>query len=174
MPKIEIVSESELAKLIGTSNPYAAYFVREKDGSVKVIATEQGAKHLREQLAREQQPQTSGVLPEEFRSEVLALLDSGRVRDTGHVTVDGHDAIRLESLDGTKVYVVDAATYDPIEWTTSGDGGSVTLRFAAYDQLPVDAESLKLLDLQAQHPSAQVVHGADAYNAAESRLHPHG
>ena len=174
MPKIEIVTESELAELIGTPSPYAAYFVREKGGSVKVITTEQGAKHLREHIAREQQPQTSGVLPEEFRSEVLALLDSGRVRDTGHVTVDGRDAIRLESLDGTKVLVVDAATYDPIEWTTSGDGGSVTLRFAAYEQLAVDAESLKLLDLQAQHPGAHVVYGADAYRSAESRLHPHG
>ena len=70
--------------------------------------------------------------------------------------------------------MVDAATYDPIEWTTTGDGGGVTLRFPVYEQLPVDAESLKLLDLQDQHPDAQVVRGADAYIAAEARLYPHG
>jgi hypothetical protein len=55
-----------------------------------------------------------------------------------------------------------------------GDGGGVTLRFPVYEQLPVDAESLKLLDLQDQHPDAQVVRGADAYIAAEARLYPHG
>jgi hypothetical protein len=38
----------------------------------------------------------------------------------------------------------------------------------------VDAESLKLLDLQDQHHDAQVVRGADAYIAAEARLYPHG
>ena len=115
-----------------------------------------------------------GVLPAEFRSDILALLRSGRVRVTGRVTVDGRDAIRLESLDGKKVYVVDAATYDPIEWTTTGDGGGVTLRFPVYEQLPVDAGSLKLLDLQEQHPDARVTRGADAYIAAEARLYPHG
>jgi hypothetical protein len=126
-------------------------------------------------MARERAQESTGVLPAEFRSDILALLRSGRVRVTGHVTVDGRDAIRLESLDGKKVYLVDAATYDPIEWTTTGgDGGGVTLRFPVYEQLPVDAESLKLLDLQDQHPDAQVVRGADAYIAAEARLYPHG
>jgi hypothetical protein len=87
---------------------------------------------------------------------------------------DVRDAIRLESLDGKKVYVVDASTYDPIEWTTTGNGGGVTLRFPVYEELPVDAESLKLLDLEDQHPDAQVVRGADAYIAVEARLYPHG
>ncbi len=96
-----------------------------------------------------------------------------RHRD-GRVTVDGRDAIRLESLDGKKVYIVDAATYGPIEWTTTGNGGGVTLRFGAYEGLPVDAESMQLLSLQDQHPNAQVVRGASAYIAAESRLYPHG
>jgi len=91
-----------------------------------------------------------------------------------HVTVDGRDAIRLESLDGKKVYIVDAATYDPIEWTTTGTSGGVTLRFGAYEELPVDSESMQLLSLQDQHPNAQVVRGAKPYIAAESRLYPHG
>ena len=70
--------------------------------------------------------------------------------------------------------MVDAATYDPIEWTTSGTGGSVTLRFPVYEQLPVDSESMKLLDLEAQHPDARVVRDISAYIAAEARLFPHG
>jgi hypothetical protein len=83
-------------------------------------------------------------------------------------------AIRLESVDEKKVYIVDAATYDPIEWTTTGDGGGVTLRFPVYEELPVDAQSMQLLDLQVQHPSARVVRDVNAYIAAESRLYPHG
>jgi hypothetical protein len=69
---------------------------------------------------------------------------------------------------------VDASRYDPIEWTTTGNGGGVTLRFPVYEQLPADTESLKLLDLEDQHPGAQVVRGADAYIKAEARLYPHG
>ena len=174
MPKIEIVSKTKLQKLTGSSHVSAAYLMANGAGAVKVIATAEGAKRLRQQMARKRAQESAGVLPAEFRSEILALLRSGRVRVTGHVTVDGRDAIRLESLDGKKVYVVDAATYDPIEWTTTGDGGGVTLRFPVYEQLPVDAESLKLLDLQDQHPDAQVVRGADSYIAAEARLYPHG
>jgi len=174
MPTIEIVSRSRLERLTGSTHVSAAYVMRNGAGAVKVIATAQGAARLRRQVARERARESSGPGVDEFRAGILALLDSGRVRVTGHVTVDGRDAIRLESLAGTKVYVVDAATYDPIEWTTTGNGGSVTLRFPVYEQLPVDTESLKLLDLEAQHPDAQVVRGADAYSKAEARLYPHG
>jgi hypothetical protein len=174
MPKIEIVSKSKLARLTGSSRASAAYFVGEHGGvSVKVIATEEGARKLRQELAHGDK-QRSGVLPEEFRAEIIALLESGRVRDAGHVQVDGRDAIRLESLDGKQVYVVDAATYDPIEWTSEGKGGRVTLRFPVYEQVPVDAESMQLLDLEAQHPAASVVRGPAAYISAEARLFPHG
>jgi hypothetical protein len=50
----------------------------------------------------------------------------------------------------------------------------VTLRFPDYEELPVDTESMKLLDLEAQHPDAKVVRGAAGYMAAEKRLYPHG
>ena len=49
------------------------------------------------------------------------------MRVVGRVTVDGRDAIELESLDGKSTYYVDASTYDPIEWTTKGTDGGVTL-----------------------------------------------
>ena len=151
-----------------------AYLVAKNGTTPRVIATEQGAKRLRAELAKEQGQESSGVLPEEFRAQILALLNSGRVRVVGHVTVDGRDAIKLESLDGKKTYIVDASTYDPIEWTTTGTDGGVTLRFETYEELPVNDDSLQLLDLRAQHPAASVIHGAAAYSAAESRLYPHG
>lgn len=172
-PTIEIVSKSKLEKLTGSAKVSAAYLVR-KSGRIKVIATAEGAKRLRKEQAARDGQSGSGVLPEEFRGEILALLDSGQVVETGHVTVDGRDAIRLESRDGKQIYVVDASTYAPLEWTTVGDGGSVTLRFSVYEELPVDDKSMALLDLRAQHPDAKVVRGADAYIKAEARLYPHG
>lgn len=173
MPKITIVSKSKLQKLTRDPRVNAAYLVRNGGGHPTVIATEEGAKHLRQQLARERRG-PAGPLPEDFRSDILALLSSGRVRVTGHVEVAGRDAIRLESLDGKQVYVVDASTYDPLEWTSTGNGGGVTLRVPVYEELSVDAESLRLLDLEAQHPAARVVRDVRAYMAAESRLFPHG
>src|SRR5262249_25081181 len=76
MPKIEIVSKSKLERLTGSSGVSAAYLVRKNGGPLKVIATAQGAERLRQQLAHERQ-QSPGELPEEFRSEILALLRSG-------------------------------------------------------------------------------------------------
>jgi hypothetical protein len=176
MPNITIVSKRKLIKLTGSSRAGVAYMVGEDNRHPKVLATRRGAERLRQQLVRERQRESSGgsALPEEFRAEILPLLDSGRVVVTGHVTVDGRDAIRLESLDGKKIYIVDASTYAPIEWTTTGNGGGVTLRFAVYEELPVDSDSMALLNLEAQHPDARVVRDVNAYMAAESRLYPHG
>lgn len=173
MPRIEVVSQSELTRLTGSAKTTVAYEVSKSRGVYKVLATKAGAKKLREQLTHPE-GQTSGVLPEEFRSEILALLKSGKVRVAGHVTIDGRDAIELESLDGKSTYYVDPSTYDPIEWTTKATDGGVTYRFSVFEQLPVDSDSLRLLDLQEQHPGAQVERGAQPYIAAESRLYPHG
>lgn len=74
----------------------------------------------------------------------------------------------------TTVYLVAAATYDPIEWATTGDSGGVTLRFPAYEKLPVSSQSMDQLNLQALHPDAKVARGAAGYLAAEMRLYPHG
>lgn len=173
MPDIEIVSKSKLEKLTGSTRVSAAYVMRKNgSGAIKVIATQEGAERLQRELRS--RAESSNGAPEDFRSDILALLQSGKVQVVGHVTVDGRDAIKLESPDGKQVLVVDAGTYDPIEWTTTGTSGGVTLRFPVYEKLPVDDQSNALLSLQAQHPDAQVVHGAAAYSAAEQRLYPHG
>ena len=172
MPKIKIVSRSRLAKLTGDPNATGAYLVGNGGGRPTVIATAKGAERMRKELARNRQ--RSSQAPEEFRSDILKLLESGEARIVGHVNVGGRDAIRIESADGKQVYLVDASTYDPIEWTTTGNGGGVTLRFPVYEELPVSSRSMDLLSLEAQHPDAQVVRGATAYMAAEKRLYPHG
>jgi len=177
MPEIKIVSQAKLAKITGNADAGLAYFVG-SGGHPVVVATKEGAERFRKALVRQRQAQQQdsgqGETPEDFRSDILKLLDSGQAQITGHVTVDGRDAIRIESLDGKQVYLVDASTYDPIEWTSTGNGGGVTLRFPLYEDLPVDSQSMELLSLEAQHPDAQIVRGASAYNAAEKRLYPHG
>ena len=173
--RIKIVPKSKIAKITGDPQADTVYpaFVAGKDGGKRpiVLTTEQGAKRLREKLSQAGQEPAA---EQPFRAEILALLESGRARETGRVEVIGRDAIRIESADGTQVYVVDTMTYAPIEWTSRGDGGSVTLRFPVYEELPVDRESMELLDLEAQHPEARVVRDPAAYQAAEARLFPHG
>ena len=90
------------------------------------------------------------------------------------MTLDGREAIRFVSADGDATYLVDADTYDPIEWTTRGEGGSSTLRFTAYERLPLNDATEKLTDLTAQHPDARVVKDPAEYAAAQARLFPKG
>lgn len=176
-PKITIVSEARLRKLAppGThlTGVTALYYIRKNAVRGKVFATKAGAERLLKEQAQAQKSEGHGN-EEPFRAEILAVLRSGHARVTGRVEIDGREAIRIESADGTQVYYVDPKTYDPIEWTSRGHGGSVTLRFVVYEQLPVNAESMKLLDLVAQHPQARVEQGSAAYRAAEARLFPHG
>jgi hypothetical protein len=174
-PKIKIVSEARLRKLVSNPRVDTAWVVGKGGKGYTAVTTKEGAKRLREKRARSgQEPTVADRFEEPFRAEIIALLESGRARETGHVEVAGRDAIRIEALDGRQVYLVDATTYAPIEWTTSGKGGGVTLRFPVYEELPVDAESMELLDLEAQHPGARVVRDPAAYRAAEARLFPHG
>jgi hypothetical protein len=177
LPKIKIVPQSKIAKI--TRDPRVdTVLVHGKGGKrPTVVTTEQGARRLREQLAQGDPPgqePTADQRVEGPRGEILALLESGRARETGRVEVGGRDAIRIESPDGRQVYLVNATTYAPIEWTSAGNGGGVTLRFPVYEELPVDSESMELLDLEAQHPGARVVRDPAAYLAAEARLFPHG
>jgi outer membrane lipoprotein-sorting protein len=172
IPTMEIVSKSQLQKLVHNPKVTAAYRILPGTNRPVVVTTKQGAKRLQEQLAREA-VNTSNA-PEDFRTDILELLQAGKLQVVGHVTVDGRDAIKLESPDGKETYIVDATTYDPIEWTTTGTTGGVTVRFPVYEKLPVDDQSKKLLSLEDQHPQAQVVRDVKAYMAAESRLYPHG
>ena len=110
---------------------------------------------------------------EPFREQILHLLDSRAIED-GRVMIDGREAVRIVSQDGHTTYLVDAETYAPLELRTTGDGGEVTLTFLVYEELPRTAANEALLSLSAQHPTARVNRDAVDYQAAESRLYPHG
>jgi hypothetical protein len=111
-----------------------------------------------------------------FRAEILALLKSGKVREDGRPTIDGRQAIRFVGAQdgGRQVYIVDAATYAPIEWRTTGDGGGTVLRFVVYQTLADSSANRALLDLRAQHPDAHIDTNPADYRQAESRLFPNG
>jgi hypothetical protein len=174
LPRINVVSRSRFRKLVADPEVDTALVV--KKNGYAVIATREGAERLRERRTRAAQDSSVAepAVEEPFRQEILELLESGQARETGRLEVGGREAIRIESPDGTRVYLVDASTYAPIEWSTTGNGGGVTLRFPVYEELPVNAESLELLDLEAQYPGARIEHDPDAYRAAEARLFPHG
>jgi len=102
-----------------------------------------------------------------FRDSVLAMLRSGDAREDGRTLVDGRAAIRIvaSGSGGTSTYLVDATTYDPIEWIQVVPGCTSTLRFEAYETLPASAGNLALLSLRAQHPDAVVNDDPAAYAA---------
>jgi hypothetical protein len=132
-----------------------------------IIAGPDDLRRLREGPTRQR--------PEDpFRTQALALLNSGHARVDGHRNVDGREAIRVVSANGHTTYLVDARTYDPIELRTTGAGGGTTLRFRAYDELPSTHANKALLSLAAAHPEATVDRSSAAYQAAYSRLFPGG
>ncbi len=173
MPKITVVSKAQYRKLTNGAGGDVALKVQ-KSHTYSVVATKQGAKRFRAEQARAQEDEADGPFEEPFRADILKLLRSGRAEETGRVEMDGRDAIRIESPDGSRAYLVDAETYAPIEWTTTGNGGSVTLRFPVYEELAVNDSSMEVFDLEAQHPGARVERDVDAYRDAEARLFPHG
>jgi len=109
----------------------------------------------------------------EFRDQILELLNSGGATVAGSTTIDGREAIEIDSADGHTTYFVDPNTYAPVELRTRGNGGGTALRFRTYDHLAL-AGNAGLLSLEAQHPAARVDHDPADYRTAESRLFPHG
>jgi hypothetical protein len=79
-----------------------------------------------------------------FAAQLHQLLESGRARVAGRVTIDGRSAIKIE-IPGAHgklwmTYYVDPTTYRPIEYDTYGFGNpkDVTrLVFHAYQLLPI-------------------------------------
>ena len=102
------------------------------------------------------------------------LLQGGKLREDGHESIDGRDAIRLVSDTADLAYLVDADTFAPIEWTSRRAGGTVTLRFHVYETLPANPENEALVSLTAQHPGAAVDSDSAHYDAVQSRLFPAG
>ena len=107
-----------------------------------------------------------------YRAKILGLLESGKVHEDGSVTVEGRAAIRLVSDDGTVTLVVDADTYEPIEWRVSEEGRTAVTSFPTYERLPATEANAALLSLRARHADATVEDGSASYQAALERLNP--
>ena len=102
-------------------------------------------------------PASPTAFDESLRERMLDLLHSGGAHEDGRLTVDGRDALRIVSSDGSFRLVVDASTFEPIEWTWVSKGGvSETSRFQTYEWLPSNEQNLALLSLTAQHPDARI------------------
>jgi hypothetical protein len=107
-----------------------------------------------------------------YRAKILGLLESGKVHEDGRVTVEGRAAIRLVSDDGTVTLLVDADTYEPIEWRVSEEGRTAVTLFPTYERLPATEANAALLSLRARHADATVDDDPARYQAALERLNP--
>jgi hypothetical protein len=107
-----------------------------------------------------------------YRAKILGLLESGKVHEDGRTTVDGRAAIRLVSDDGDVTLLVDADSYEPIEWRVSEDGRTAVTSFPTYERLPATEANAALLDLRARHADATVDADPAHYEAALERLNP--
>jgi hypothetical protein len=122
------------------------------------------------------EPGTQSEADDPIRARVLGILESGLVSEDGHVTVDGRDALKLASADGTVAILVDPQTYEPFLWQMSGGGNgpALTAHFDVYERLADTEANATVFDLRAQHPDASVDRSPDDYAAALARLSGQG
>jgi hypothetical protein len=107
-----------------------------------------------------------------YRAKIVGLLESGKVHEDGRVTVDGRAAIRLVSDDGSVTLLVDADSYEPIEWRASEGGRTAVTSFPVYERLPATDANATLLSLTARHPDATIDDDPAHFQAALERLNP--
>lgn len=92
-----------------------------------------------------------------FRDQVLDLLRTGKLTQSGRATVGGRQTISFAWNDGhTRYeYTVEAGTYEPVRWRFApADASSeTTLSFETYEILRTDEATL---DLTRLHPGARV------------------
>jgi outer membrane lipoprotein-sorting protein len=119
---------------------------------------------------------------EAFKAEALQLLASKDAKVEKDVDYEGRPAIRITGTTqpkrgapaaGTVTYIVDANSYDPLEWQSNGTTGGVTMKIT-YETLPATADTLPLIDLLKQHPGAKVIEDAAEYQKATERLFAKG
>ena len=118
--------------------------------------------------AAEGTPNRGAAVTDRFSTKIAALLGDGRAHEDGHVTFDGRDAIRIVAPEGMSL-LVDASTYEPIEWRNTQDGLVRVTHFSTFERI---AASDSVLSLTAQHPGATVDRDADHFTAAVRRLTP--
>lgn len=108
-------------------------------------------------------PAAAGATPrpataQPFRAQVLDLLRSGKLTESGRPTAGGGQISFVWNDGHTRYeYTVEAGTYDPVRWRFSPtDATSETIiTFDTYETLPADRTRL---DLTHHHPDATVQH----------------
>jgi hypothetical protein len=118
--------------------------------------------------------EAGGLDAESFSAFAVALMRSLGVRVDTQASVDGNPAIKISSDSGRQIYYVTPSSYQPIELDTTGEGGSNSLRFAAYQELTGAQARAVQLNLSAAHPAATVDQNQADFQAAQDRLFPGG
>ena len=86
-------------------------------------------------------------------------LANGTAHVTGTVTINGRSLYKIELTTGVVAYF-DQNDYAPVYLDNpQGDGSIVRTTVVTYDELPLTAETAKLLSVTAQHPDARVETG---------------
>jgi hypothetical protein len=142
------------------------------DEQTNTIYTGSALKRPASRPTKEQGAQPYGGDP--YREKILALLNSGNAHEDGRTVVDSRDAVRIVSDDGAMTLLVDAGTYEPIEWSVTTDSTTTTTRFPTYEHLPATEANAGLLSLTAEHPGATVDTDPAHFDAAMQRLSPKG
>jgi hypothetical protein len=109
-------------------------------------------------------------VPSETRS-IQTQLKEHKLKLKGVATIDGRDAIVLETANGSEKYYVEPVTYDPIKTIVRNPGGGLlTTTFSQYQVLPDTPANQRLLSLIARHPGARIDNSHADYVAAETQL----
>ena len=89
-----------------------------------------------------------------FRDQMLDLLRSGEAQASDVSSLDGRDVIHITAPERRMSMIVDAHTYEPVEWSIEERGQTISIRFEVYERLPVNDANLRLVSITASHPDA--------------------
>lgn len=170
---VETASAAELAAAALTATPESVVHVdllvaqRNADGSESTWREESWQQtsppYARRQIVTDESgrgvesstPQPASAQP--LRDQVLGLLRTGKLTESGRSTVGGRQNVSFTWDDGhTRYeYTVDAQTYEPVRWRIApiGAESETIVTFRTYETLPAGQTSL---DLTRRHTDATV------------------
>jgi hypothetical protein len=141
-----------------TSSPHALRMIKGFGGQ-EVEGGNNGTTSFRYDAATDtiiETPATSAPALVDPIETVRAQLASGDARVGGTAMIDGTTFYKIELPTGVVGYF-DTADYRPVYLDNpQGDSSVVRTRVMAYEELPMNPDTVKLLSLTAQHPQARV------------------
>ena len=99
-------------------------------------------------------------------SHAQGALAAVHLADRGGPWSNEHISCRTVTL------LVDADSYEPIEWRVSQDGKVAVTSFPIYERLPATDANGAQLSLTGRHSGAAIDDDPDHYRAALERLNP--